>query len=403
MNQKKKVCIAGKNAIAVDAMRYIYSDFQNEVELYVLPNKSDKGISQWQPSLRNEAKLLGIPVVELDDCYLMDGLLFISLEYDRIIKPELFCSGALYNIHFSMLPKYKGMYTSAWPILNGDSTSGVTLHEIDSGIDTGAIVGQVEFPILGMSCRDLYFAYMENAQVLFRSKFKDLLSGEITSMVQEAIGATYYPKSSIKYDALDLDFFATAFQVCRQFRAYSFREFQLPRYKGMNLGEAEILSTRSKLRPGQLVFRDEERLIVATVDYDVELKIDFLGQLIRLAESLNLQGLNEVFSRVKDLNELGPQGWNALMVAAFHNNLEAVKALVANGSSLGAVNCNGTTILMYAKDGAERAKDLTVLQWLLENGADIEAVDQRGKTVIDYCLENDQQFTLDCLRAHQVL
>lgn len=61
----------------------------------------------------------GVKEISLEDAY-DNATYFISLEFDRLVKPELFKKGKPYNIHFSILPKYKGMYTSIWPILNGE-------------------------------------------------------------------------------------------------------------------------------------------------------------------------------------------------------------------------------------------------------------------------------------------
>ena len=58
----------------------------------------------------------------------------------EIIKTKNFKSNKLFNLHFSLLPSYKGMHTSAFPILNGEKYSGVTIHKIDNGIDTGDII-----------------------------------------------------------------------------------------------------------------------------------------------------------------------------------------------------------------------------------------------------------------------
>ena len=50
---------------------------------------------------------------------------------------------------------------SIFPILNGESTSGTTLHLIDHGIDTGDVITHNEFQIdLQDTCRDLYFKYL---------------------------------------------------------------------------------------------------------------------------------------------------------------------------------------------------------------------------------------------------
>src|SRR5690606_13123102 len=81
------------------------------------------------------------------DLYNIENLLFLSLEYDRIIRPEIFKSSKLYNLHFSLLPAYKGVFTSILPILNGERQTGVTLHKIDNGIDTGDIIFQKNIDI----------------------------------------------------------------------------------------------------------------------------------------------------------------------------------------------------------------------------------------------------------------
>ena len=70
------------------------------------------------------------------------------IEFDQIIKPTEFRSNRLFNIHFSYLPEFKGMYTSAIPILQGSTHTGVTLHGIDQGIDTGPIIAQEKFEII---------------------------------------------------------------------------------------------------------------------------------------------------------------------------------------------------------------------------------------------------------------
>lgn len=74
-------------------------------------------------------------------------MLFLSIELDRIIRPEKFKTKELYNIHFSMLPKYKGCFTTIMPILNGEESTCVTFHRMRVGIDTGEIVEQKEIKI----------------------------------------------------------------------------------------------------------------------------------------------------------------------------------------------------------------------------------------------------------------
>ena len=66
---------------------------------------------------------------------------------NQLLKQKKFRSNRLYNFHFSLLPKFRGCHTNFFQILNGEKYSGVTLHEIDDGIDTGPIIDSIKFTI----------------------------------------------------------------------------------------------------------------------------------------------------------------------------------------------------------------------------------------------------------------
>ena len=128
-----RIAIAGKNQVAIDGMNAALA-LGMESPVYCVANRSDDGTDRWQPSFRKCAASSGrVELVDLDDLFDIDDLLFFSLEFDRILKPERFRSAALFNLHFSLLPAYRGMYTSTMPLLNGEAESGVTLHRIDDG------------------------------------------------------------------------------------------------------------------------------------------------------------------------------------------------------------------------------------------------------------------------------
>ena len=149
--KRLSLCIAGKNRIAVECLRYVVEHYGARADIYAICNSGDNGMDNWQPSLRKyAASLKNVAVINLEEAQDISDVYFFSLEFDRIIKPERFNSKNLFNLHFSLLPKYRGMYTSAHPLLNGETESGCTLHIIDSGIDTGAVVnGRRRFPCAG--------------------------------------------------------------------------------------------------------------------------------------------------------------------------------------------------------------------------------------------------------------
>ena len=51
------------------------------------------------------------------------------------------------NVHSSLLPRYRGVHPVSWALIEGASETGVTVHIIDAGIDTGSILRQASMPI----------------------------------------------------------------------------------------------------------------------------------------------------------------------------------------------------------------------------------------------------------------
>jgi len=71
----------------------------------------------------------------------------ISVLYDTIFTPEFLHDRRCYNFHPGILPEYRGAGAFSWAIINRENVSGITLHEIDGGIDRGDIIDIQEFPI----------------------------------------------------------------------------------------------------------------------------------------------------------------------------------------------------------------------------------------------------------------
>ena len=133
--KKTNICIAGNFNLAIECSIFLLKKFKN-IQLYAIFNSNDHGEDNFQKSFKKFCKNnKNIKSIYLEEAYNIDGLIFISLHFDKIIKTQKFKSNKLYNIHFSLLPKYKGMHTTAWPIILGEKQTGVTLHKIDNGIE----------------------------------------------------------------------------------------------------------------------------------------------------------------------------------------------------------------------------------------------------------------------------
>ena len=268
------LCIAGKNDIAVDCASHVLAErLVDRRDVVCLFNRTDAGRDGFQKSFRRFAGAQRLREIAQPELYERDDLVLVSLEFDRLLPVARYRSKRLFNIHFSALPKFRGMYTSAWPILQGETESGVTLHVIDEGIDTGDVVAQARFPIGPEdTSRDLYLKYIEHGTRLFQANIASLLSGRYECRPQPTAGGSYFSRASIDYSNVVIELDRTAADVKNQIRAFAFAEYQLPTVHHLAVDRAEILQRRSTAPAGSLLEVTGDHVDVATRDFDVRLR-----------------------------------------------------------------------------------------------------------------------------------
>lgn len=385
-----KLIIAGKNSIAVDVLKHAIDHL--EIQIFVVLNQTEVFKNTFQKSLGFYANLWGIPILKLNEVYKYDDAIFLSLEFDKIIKPNLFKTNYLFNIHFSLLPEYKGMYTSALPILHNKSKTGVTLHEIDAGIDTGNIIDQKEIVIdENDTARIVYLKYIKIGTELVIKNINRLVKNNYSSFKQSHKKSTYYGKNSIDYSNLKINYRQTAEQILREIKAFSFREYQLPKFQNHQIEKGEITELNSTLNPGDVVCEDDYKIHVATIDYDILLYKDFYKVLWGYCEINDHSSLKNLLSIKKfDIETKTNEGWTALIIAAYNGAYECLNLLIENGANVNAVNYNYTTALMYAKTNYLKTKNKKCLNMLIDSGANLNAKDIYGKTILDWANEEDK-------------
>ncbi len=388
------ICIAGKNNIAVDVLKYIYENYGKD-NLCIVCNKTETGENSFQKSFRKYAQLVGIQEKSLEEVYEIPQLVFLSLEFDRIVKPELFMDARLYNIHFSLLPKYKGMYTSAHPILNGEKYSGVTLHYIDYGIDTGDIIDQERFEIENCDCRELYLKYIEYGTKVVIRNIDDIIWNKTIGIKQNNIESTYYSKSSISYNNIVIDINQTAYGIQKQINAFSFREYQLPKIFNKAVIDCRILDSKSELKPGTIICEGSYYSIIATVDYNIVLYYDRFDELMSACEKGDLDTVKEICVVRKHINAKDKNGWTPLIKATFFNNKEIVYYLLSIGADIHTKNRNGTNLLMYAKEAYLRTGDNGLFKLFINLNLSVKEKDYLNRDLISYI--NKQNITFEQL------
>lgn len=101
------------------------------------------------PSPVKEAALgLGLPVAHDLDAVRDSGAdLGVVVAYGHLIPADLLATVPMVNLHFSLLPRWRGAAPVERAILAGDATTGVCVMAVDVELDTGAIYSSIEVPI----------------------------------------------------------------------------------------------------------------------------------------------------------------------------------------------------------------------------------------------------------------
>jgi methionyl-tRNA formyltransferase len=129
-----------------------------DVELVLTRPDSRRGRSARPvpPPIKVAALEWGIEVVqpesggEIPDILSPRGLdLAVVVAYGKILNPETLAStrAGFLNVHFSLLPRWRGAAPVEHAILAGDEMTGVSLMVLDEGLDTGPVVSVIETPI----------------------------------------------------------------------------------------------------------------------------------------------------------------------------------------------------------------------------------------------------------------
>lgn len=154
-----KIVFMGTPQAAVPTLERILQDKHEVVAVWTQPDKAAGRGNKItaspvkQSALQNDlkvyqpTKIKTAESLELFQSHQADVAVVVA--YGRIL-PETFLQafprGAI-NVHFSLLPKYRGAAPVNWAIVNGETKTGVTTMQMDAGLDTGGILLQRETEI----------------------------------------------------------------------------------------------------------------------------------------------------------------------------------------------------------------------------------------------------------------
>ncbi len=145
----------------------------------------------------------------------------VVVAYGQILPTSLIEAPRLgtLNVHASLLPRHRGPAPVEWAILSGDSETGVTIMQMDAGVDTGPILAQERVPIAPDEIAPRLDGRLANVggRLLVRT-LDHLVGGRVQPIPQAAVGATHAPRLRSEDGKLDPTTM-TAEEIDRKVRA----------------------------------------------------------------------------------------------------------------------------------------------------------------------------------------
>ena len=174
------------------------------------------------------------------------------------------------NIHYSILPSYRGASPIQSSLLNNDKKTGVTFMQMSKDLDAGKIIKCFEIPISENDNKSSLEKKLTELSILnLEQVITEICSNKIIPFDQNHEQASYC-KKILKEDSI-ISFKESAERIYAKFRAYN--EWPgicfIHKNKVIKIHGLEISSTKSPGSPGDIINFTNTGLTIKTVDYDI--------------------------------------------------------------------------------------------------------------------------------------
>ena len=145
----KRLVYLGSPEAAVAPLRALHAAGHDIVLVVSQPDRRRGRGGATSPSPVKAAALeLGVPVTErIDDVVDSGAELGVVVAYGRLIRPHVLAAVPMVNLHFSLLPRWRGAAPVERAILAGDTVTGVCVMDVATELDVGDVYAVAEVPI----------------------------------------------------------------------------------------------------------------------------------------------------------------------------------------------------------------------------------------------------------------
>jgi methionyl-tRNA formyltransferase len=250
----------GTPRIAVPALRALTQVAEVTAVVCQPDRPSGRGLKLAAPPVKEAALELGLSVHQPTKvrtgelaAWLRDQAADVALvmAYGRILPADVLGAprrGAM-NLHASLLPRYRGAAPINWVIVSGETTTGISLMQMDEGLDTGPVYTQHELELTETETAGSLAERMSTlAAHVVRADLAAAVDGKLDAQPQDESLATHAPL--IERQHLQVDWGRSAVEIARLVRGMAPRPgaFTMLAGKVLRLHEARV--TPGPMAPG---------------------------------------------------------------------------------------------------------------------------------------------------------
>jgi methionyl-tRNA formyltransferase len=272
--------------------------------------RAGRGRRMSAPPVKDLALAEGIPVFQPERLRNLEAVervrawspdLIVVAAFGQIVPPailELPEHGVL-NIHPSLLPRWRGAAPIQAAILEGDPVTGVTIMQLDEGLDTGPLIAQREVAIRPMeSAGDLEERLAQIGADLLLEILPDYLAGQLPLRPQPEKGVTMIRRLS--KEAAELTWERPAQELARQVRAFAPQPGAYTFWDGQRLKVLQAKGARAlepEAAPGTVYEWEDKPAVVTGEGSLVLLQLQMAGKRPMSGDAF-LRGRREIIGAV---------------------------------------------------------------------------------------------------------
>ncbi len=287
---KVKIVFFGTPEFAVESLRCICEAGYPVAAVVTVPDKpAGRGKHLSQSAVKEYAVSSGLKVLQpvdlkdpgfVEELRQLDADLFVVIAF-RILPQVVWGMPPLgtFNLHASLLPRYRGAAPINWAVINGDSTTGVTTFFLKQKMDTGDVIEQRSIEITDAdNAGTVHDRLMELGATLTLDTIRRIESGNLTAVPQDSLGSEQpTPAPKIFKDTCHIDWNRPAREIHNLVRGLSPypAAWSDVEADGEDAGSLKIFTTRitgeAASEPGKVTLTPSGAMLVDCGDLRLEI------------------------------------------------------------------------------------------------------------------------------------